>query len=105
MGGQFDLETLRFWGQLWLLLDAIDEAEWTAMAILKFPQREQDRADKILVLKLFALVASERKLAPELEDYVAEIYSQLWSIYTPDQERGDRQQIDELRKQSKAKFN
>lgn len=101
-GGQFDLETLRFWGQLWILLGAIDEAERTAMAILKFPLREQDRTDKILVLKLFALVDSKRKLSPELEDYVTEIYSQLWSIYTPGEERGDRQQIDELRKQSKA---
>ncbi|MYD60685.1 MAG: hypothetical protein F4W91_06565 [Gemmatimonadetes bacterium] len=101
-GGQFDLEALRFWGQLWLLLDAIDEAEQTAIAISAFSLGQRDRADKILVLKLLALVDSKRKLSPELEDYVAEIYSQLWSSYTPDQERGDRQQIDELRKQSKA---
>ncbi len=101
-GGQFNLEALRFWGQLWLLLDAIDEAEQTAIAISAFPLRQRDRADKILVLKLLALVDSKRKLSPELEDYVAEIYSQLWSSYTPDQEREDRQQIDELRKQSKA---
>ncbi len=101
-GGQFDLKALRFWGQLWLLLDAIDEAEQTAIAISAFPLGQRDRADKILVLKLLALVDSKRKLSPELEDYVAEIYSQLWSIYTPDQERGDRQQIDELHKQSKA---
>lgn len=101
-GGQFDLKALRFWGQLWLLLDAIDEAEQTAIAISAFPLEQRDRADKILVLKLLALVDSKRKLSPELEDYVAEIYSQLWSIYTPDQERGDRQQIDELHKQSKA---
>ena len=101
-GGQFDLEALRFWSQLWLLLDAIDEAEQTAIAISAFPLGQRDRADKILVLKLLALVDSKRKLSPELEDYVAEIYSQLWSIYTPDEEREDRQQIDELRKQSKA---
>ena len=101
-GGQFDLEALRFWGQLWFVLDAIDEAEQTAMAIIAFPPRQPDRAVKILALKLLALVASERKLSPELEDYVTEIYSQLWPGYTPDEERGDRQQIDELRKQSKA---
>lgn len=101
-GGQFDLEALRFWGQLWLLLDAIDEAEQTAIAISAFPLGQRDRTDKILVLKLLTLVDSKRKLSPELGDYVEEIYSQLWSIYTPDQERGDRQQIDELRKQSKV---
>ena len=87
-GGLFDLKALRFWGQLWILLDAIDEAEQTAIAISAFPLGQRDRADKILVLKLLALVDSKRKLSPELEDYVAEIYSQLWSIYTPDQERG-----------------
>lgn len=101
-GGQFDLKALRFWGQLWLLLDAIDEAEQTAIAISAFPLGQRDRTDKILVLKLLTLVDSKRKLSPELGDYVEEIYSQLWSIYTPDQERGDRQQIDELRKQSKV---
>lgn len=101
-GGLFDLKALRFWGQLWLLLDAIDEAEQTAIAISAFPLGQRDRTDKILVLKLLTLVDSKRKLSPELGDYVAEIYSQLWSIYTPDQERGDRQQIDELRKQSKV---
>ena len=100
-GGQFDLEALRFWGQLWLLLDAIDEAEQTAIAISAFPPRQHDRAVKILALKLLALVASKRKLSPELEDYVTEIYSQLWPGYTPDQERMHRQQIDELLEQSK----
>ncbi len=103
-GGQFDLEALRFWGQLWLLLDAIDEAEQTAIAISAFPPRQHDRAVKILALKLLALVASKRKLSPELEDYVTEIYSQLWPGYTPDQERMHRQQIDELLEQSKPEF-
>ena len=99
-GGQFDLETLWSWGQLWLLLDASDEAEQTAIAICAFPLREQDRVYKILVLKLFALVASKRKLAPEIEGYVASLYRQLWPGYTTSEELEAREQIDELLKQS-----
>ena len=101
-GGQFDLETLRFWGQLWLLLDAIDEAEQTAIAISALSLKEHDRVYKILELKLFALVASKRKLPLEAEDYVASLYRQLWPGYTPSEELKDREQIDGLLKQSES---
>ena len=101
-GGRFDLETLRFWGQLWLLLDASDEAEQTAIAICAFPLREHDRIYKILVLKLFALVASKRMLSPEIEGYVASLYRQLWPGYTTSEELADREQIDELLKRSES---
>ena len=93
--GPFDLEALCYWGQLWLLLDAVNEAEQTAMAIIAFPLKEHSRADKILVLKLLALVVSKRKLASAIRDYPALFYSQLWYSYTPSEEREDRQQIDE----------
>ena len=99
-GGQFDLKSLRFWGKLWILLEAINEAEQTAMAITAFPLRDHDRVYRILVLKLLALVHNKRKLAPEIEDYVASLYRQLWSSYTPGEEREDREQIDELLKRS-----
>ena len=101
-GVQFDLETLRFWGQLWLLLGAINEAEQTAIAISAFPLKEHDRVYKILVLKLFALVASKRKLSPEIKGYVASLYRQLWSSHTTSEELEDREQIDELLKQSES---
>ena len=95
-GGQFDLETLRFWGHLWLLLGAINEAEQTAMAICEFPLRDDDRVYKILVLKLFAFVASKRTLPLEIAGYVASLYSQLWPGYTTSEELKDREQIDEM---------
>lgn len=101
-GGQFDLETLRFWGQLWLLLDAIDEAEQTAIAISAFLLKERDRVYKILILKLFALVASKRTLPLETEGYVEALYRQLWSGYTTSEELKDREQIDGLLKQSES---
>ena len=101
-GGSFDFESLWFWGQLWLLLGAIDESEETAMAICTFRLREHDRVYKILALKLFALVASKRKLLPQIEGYVASLYGQLWSVHTPEKELEDRRQIDELLKQSES---
>ena len=55
-----------------------------------------------MVLKLFALVASKRKLAPEIEGYVASLYRQLWPGYTTSEELEAREQIDELLKQSES---
>ncbi len=96
-GGQYDLEALRFWGRLWLLLGAVDEAERTAMAIITFPERMRDRADDILTLKLLALTSRKRKPAPVMQDYIASRYRRLWpGGYTPDEERTDRQEIDDL---------
>ena len=99
-GGPFDLESLWFWGQLWFSLSSVNEVEQTAMVICAFRLKEHDREYKILALKLFALVASKRKLLPQIEGYVASLYGQLWSGYTPKEELEDRKQIDELLKQS-----
>ena len=97
--GRCNLETLRFWGWLWLLVSAIDEAEQTAVAIIRFPLEADDRADKILALKLFALVASTRKADPEVTDHVASLYDQLWHGYIPSEEREDRREINEMLEQ------
>ncbi len=99
-GTQLDLEALLYWGQLWLLLGAADEAERTAMAIIACPRRKHDRAADILALKLLALAARERRPALAIRDYFALRYRQLWSGYTPDEERTDRQQLDELLERS-----
>ena len=95
-----DLDPLRFWGRLWLLLDAADAAQRTATAIIAFPQRMQDRADRILVLKLLALAATKREPAGAIKDYIASGYRQLWPGYTPEAERADRQEIDGMLKRS-----
>ena len=89
-------KTLRYCGYLWLSLGAIDEAERTAVAMLESPRRLLDRSDKILALKLLALVAAKRTLARGIQDRFRSLYGELWSVYTPGHERGDRQQIDEL---------
>ena len=95
-GSEFNLEELRFWGLLWLLLGAIDEAEKTAEAILAFPLRPHDRAYKILALKLLAKVAGSRRLSPTLARLTASVYRQVWPGYAPHEERSDRQQVDEM---------
>ncbi len=101
-GGPFDFESLWFWGQLWILLGAIDESEETAMAICAFRLKEHERVYKLLALKLFALVASKRKLSLKIKEDVASLYGQLWSGYTPKEELENRKQIDDLLKQSES---
>ena len=101
-GAQFNLEALRYWGLLWLLLGAVDEAEKTAIAIFRFRLRADDRGYKIMALKLLALVATSRPLTPELADYTASLYKELWPGYTPLEERSDRQRIDEMLERSVA---
>ena len=101
-GKQFDLGSLLYWGLLWLQLGSIDEAERTAMAIVAFPLRANDRAYKIVLLKLLALVAGTRKITPVLENTPALLYRELWPGYTPREEQADRQQIDEMLEQSQS---
>ena len=103
-GKQFNLETLRYWGLLWLLLGAVDEAETTATAIFTFPLRADDRGYKIMALKLLAMVAGARALIPALADFTASLYRQLWPGYAPREERTDRKQIDEMLKQSVSRI-
>ena len=100
-GTQFDLKELQSWGQLWLLLDAIDEADQTAMEILVFPRSRHNRRNEILVLKLLALVAGKRKLAPMIEEHLISTYRHLWSGYTPSEEGDDRRRIDDLLQRSR----
>ena len=99
-GSEFNLEALQYWGSLWLLLGAVEEAEKTATAILAFPLRSHDRAYKILALKLLAMVAGSRRLSPALDEFTASVYRQLWPGYAPHEERSDRQQVDEMLEQS-----
>ena len=103
-GRQFGLDALRYWGLLWLLLDAIEEAEKTAVAICRFSLRADDRGYKIMALKLLALAASSRPPNPDLADYTAALYRELWPGYTPHEEFSDRQRIDEMLQRSAARI-
>ena len=83
-------------GELWLLLEAADEAKATAMATVSLPQRQLTRAHKVLALQLLAFSSSKQGLAHEEENMIAALYSELWASYTPTEERNKRQQIDYL---------
>ena len=94
--GRFDIDELRFWGELWLSLNATSEAERTAIAIVTVLRRTHHRAYAILTLKLLAFVDSVRNLTRELVSHARSLYSEIWpSSYTPDEERDDRRKIDE----------
>ena len=95
-GAQFDFDSLHYWGRLWLLLDAFDQAEQTAKAIIAFPLRDFDRVSEILVLKLLILATGNGKIDPGTWDYIVSTYQRLWPGYTIGEERLDRQQIDEM---------
>ena len=101
-GGFFGFESLHYWGHLWLLLGVGEQARRTAKAIIAFPMRGFDRGSKVLVLKLLTLGADGQRLDLEIRDYIESTYRELWPVYgyTPDAERADRQQIDELLERS-----
>ena len=103
-GRQLGLDALYYWGLLWLLLGAIEEAEKTAAAICRFPLRADDRGYKIMALKLLALAASSRPPIPDLADYTAALYRELWPGYTRHDELRDRQRIDEMLQRSAARI-
>ena len=94
------LDSLAYWGHLWLLLSAVDQAERAASAILAFSRRPLDRSHNILVLELLALVARKRSLAHQhpVRDQVQSLYRQLWSAFTPKEEQLDRERVDALLK-------
>ena len=101
-GGHFGFESLHYWGRLWLLLGAIEQAGRTAKAILAFSMRGFDRGSKVLVLELLTLGADRQGLDQETMDYVGSTYRELWPAfgYTPHTERADRERIDELLERS-----
>ena len=109
---QLELTELYHLGELWLLLDDVDdkakvtpmadEARATAMAIVSFPQRQLTRAHKILALKLLAFASSKKRLPPEEESRIETLYGELWTSYTSTEERAERQQVDDLLRSSEV---
>ena len=88
------LDALKYWAQLWLLVEAADESERTAMAIIAFRLRSQDRQDEILVLKLLALVSTTKQLRSKIMTLFRSIYRHIWPGYTPNEEKSDREEVD-----------
>ena len=101
---RYSLGSLNYWAKLWLLLDARDAAEQTAIAIIQATSRLRPlpRAQDILTLKLLALATCEQRLSPESERHFSAMYRQLWLPYTPDTEESDRAEVDSYLRQSRS---
>ena len=97
-GGPFGLESLLYWGRLWLLLGAIEQACRTAKTILAFSTRGFDRGSKVLVLEFLAVAASGNEVDLETREFVESTYRELWPAfgYTAETEQAVRQRIDAL---------
>ena len=111
-GSRFGLEDLKYWSDLWLLLEAVEETEGTAKAMLAILPRDREfrrvlgRVYEITVLKLLSLVASTIKLSRAMESVVTRLYRDLWAdSYIPQHERTDRRQIDEWLSRSALSVN
>ena len=95
-GSDYSVGDLVSWGRLWLLLGAVDEAEKTADALRATPGAALDQKEKLVVLRLLALVASRRSLTNDAAHYMQHLYRDLWpGSYTPADERDDRSLIDQ----------
>lgn len=96
-GGRFGFESLHYWGRLWILLGATEQAGRTAKMILAYPSRLLGRGSEVLILELLTLRADAYGLDKELRDWVVSTYRKLWPMRdgTIDLEREDRQRIDE----------
>ena len=102
VGGEyFGLESLHYWGRLWLLVGAVAQARRTVGAILNLPIGSFDRGSKVLILELITMGADGQGLDQQTAEYVRSTYRELWPTfgYTPSTEQASRQRIDELLRQ------
>ena len=103
-GGHEDLESLQYWGLLWLSLEAPNEAILTANKLMAALQGRHDHGYDFIVLKLLALVNTQQPLSPNLQAYFVARYRQLWPGHTPRAERSHRREIDDLLKRSSSRI-
>ena len=85
---------------LWVLLDAPEEAGKTAEVLLSYHQSRTNGTDAIPVLKLLAFAAGRGELAGHLIAAYQSLYDELWGQYTPPDELHAQQEIDGFLNQS-----
>ena len=81
---------------LWVLLDAPQEAAKTAQVLLTHHPSHADRAQAIPLLKMLAFADSRGGLANELVETSRLLYDHLWGKHTPRDETQAQQEIDAL---------
>ena len=79
---------------LWVLLDAPQEAAETAQVLLTYHPSHTDRAHTIPLLKMLAFAESRGGLAHDLVEASRSLYDNLWGKHTPRDEIHAQQEID-----------
>lgn len=79
---------------LWVLLNAPQEAAKTAQVLLTYHPSHADRAQAIPLLKMLAFAESKGRLANELVETSRLLYDQLWGKHTPRNDTQAQQEID-----------
>ena len=95
-----DFESVWYWARLWLLLEAADEAERTAIALTTFSSQQNNRPTNILILKLLALASTRKELSVTVANLVRSLYKKLWQYSTLSEERADREIVDRYLQES-----
>ena len=85
---------------LWVLLDAPEEAANTADVLLSCHQSRAVRTDAIPVLKMLAFAASRGALAGHRVSALRALYDDLWGQYTPREDIHERHEVDAFLNQS-----
>ena len=79
---------------LWVLLDAPQEAAKTAQILITYHPSNADRAHAIPTLKMLAFAESGGALANDLVETSQSLYANLWGKHTPRDEIHGQQEID-----------
>lgn len=95
-GNRWESEALAYWGLLWVALNWVDEAQRTAFSLLAFPSERLSRTQLVISLKLLALSSWESESGYDVHDRIRSLYDDLWSVFTPEEEKLDRQHVDAL---------
>lgn len=99
-----DFHSLQYWAELWLLLDATDEAERTAIALTTLSTRQADRSTNVLILKLLALASTGEQLSESVTNFFQDLYRKTWQYSTLDEEQADREMVDRCLQQSSIRI-
>ena len=79
---------------LWVLLDASQEAAKTAQVLLTYHPSLADRAHAIPTLKMLAFAECRGEIGSELVEASRSLYDNLWEKHTPQHELHAQQEID-----------
>ena len=85
-----------------MLASVAEEAKTTAMVLASYTQRQLSRAHSVVALKLLTFASTKQRLPLEAENKLVELYRDLWTSYTPTEERNERQQIDDVLRRSEG---